>query len=74
MTDASTGTITADDPSVSIKFQFQNLTVSPSGTITAITADGTNFLGKISADGKQITGDITGALLGAVEAFCTRGG
>ena len=58
MTDASTGTITADDPSVSIKFQFQNLTVSPSGTITAITADGTNFLGKISADGKQITGDI----------------
>ena len=58
MTDASTGTITADDPSVSIKFQFQNLTVSPRGTITAITADGTNFLGKISADGKQITGDI----------------
>jgi hypothetical protein len=55
---ASTGTITVADPSVSIKFQFQNLTVSPSGTITAITADGTNFLGKISADGKQITGDI----------------
>ena len=55
---ASTGTITVADPSGPIKFQFQNLTVSTSDTITAITADGTNFLGKISADGKQITGDI----------------
>jgi hypothetical protein len=55
---ASTGTITVADPSGSIQYQFQNLTVSASGTITAITLDGTNFLGKLSNDGKQITGDI----------------
>jgi hypothetical protein len=54
----STGAITVADPSVSMKFQFQTVTVSASGTITAITADGTNFLGKLSQDGKQITGDI----------------
>jgi hypothetical protein len=55
---ASTGTITVGDPSGSVKYQFQNLAVSAGGTITAITLDGTNFLGKLSKDGNQITGDI----------------
>jgi hypothetical protein len=55
---ASTGTITVADPSVSLKYQFQKLTVAAGGTITGITADGVNFLGKLSQDGKQITGDI----------------
>ena len=55
---ASTGTITVADPAGSIQYQFQNLTVSASGTITAITPDGTNFLGVLSKDGKQITADI----------------
>jgi hypothetical protein len=55
---ASTGTITVADPSGSIQYQFQNLTVSAGGTITAITLDGTNFVAKLSKDGKQITGDI----------------
>jgi hypothetical protein len=41
-----------------MKNQFQKLTVSASGTITGITADEVNFLGKLSQDGKQITGDI----------------
>jgi len=55
---ASTGTILADDPSGSIKYQLQNVAVSAGGAITAITADGTNFLGQLSKDGKQIRGDI----------------
>jgi hypothetical protein len=55
---ASTGTITVADPSVSMNYQFQKVAVSASGTITAITLDGSNFLGKLSNDGKQITGDI----------------
>jgi hypothetical protein len=55
---ASTGTITVSDPAVPMNYQFQKLTVSAGGTITGITADGVNFLGKISQDGKQITGDI----------------
>jgi len=55
---ASTGTITVADPSASMKYQFQNVAVAAGGTITAITADGVNFLGKLSQDGKQITGDI----------------
>lgn len=55
---ASTGTITVADPSGTIQYQFQNLTVSAGGTVTANTADGTNFLGALSADGKQITGDL----------------
>ena len=54
----STGTITVADPSAPMNYKFQNVTVSTGGTITAITADGTNFLGKLSLDGKQITGDI----------------
>jgi hypothetical protein len=55
---SSTGTITVTDPSASLKYQFQNVAVSAGGTITAITADGTNFLGELSQDRKQITGDI----------------
>ncbi|HEV2522041.1 MAG TPA: hypothetical protein VGT24_06635 [Candidatus Acidoferrales bacterium] len=55
---ASTGSIAVADPSVSIQYQLQNVKMSSTGTITAITPDQTNFLGKISADGKQITGDI----------------
>jgi hypothetical protein len=55
---AATGTITVADPSGPIQHQLQNVAVSASGTITAITADGTNFVGKLSKDGKQITGDI----------------
>jgi len=55
---ASTGTVTVADPSASMKYQFQKLTVSAGGMITGITADGVNFLGKLSQDGKQITGDI----------------
>jgi hypothetical protein len=46
------------DPAVPMNYQFQKLTVSAGGTITGITADGVNFLGEISQDGKQITGDI----------------
>jgi hypothetical protein len=55
---SSTGAITVADPSSPMQFQFQSVTVSSGGAITAITADGTNFLGKLSQDGKQITGDI----------------
>lgn len=55
---ASTGTITVADPSGAIKYQLQNLAVSSGGTITASGADGTNFLGALSQDGKQITGDL----------------
>src|ERR1700739_1285087 len=55
---ASTGTISVADPSGTIKYEFQNLTASASGTITGITADGTNLVGKLSTDDKQLTGDI----------------
>jgi hypothetical protein len=55
---ASIGTINVADPSGTIKYEFQNLTASASGTITAITADGTNLVAKLSTDGKQMTGDI----------------
>ena len=55
---ASTGVITAADPSASIQYQFQNVNISSDGTITAATADGVNLLGKLSKDGKQIRGDI----------------
>jgi hypothetical protein len=55
---ASGGSIKATDPSAAMNYQFQMVTVSPNGTIAAITADGVNFLGNISADGKHITGDI----------------
>jgi hypothetical protein len=46
------------DPSMSLKYQLQNVAVAAGVTITAATADGVNFLGKLSQDGKQITGDI----------------
>ena len=55
---ASTGTITVADPSGPLTYQFQNLAVSASGAVTASTLEGTNFLGKLSQDGKQISGDI----------------
>ncbi len=55
---SSTGAITVADPSAPMNFQFQSVTASAGGAITAITADGTNFLGRLSQDGKQITGDI----------------
>jgi hypothetical protein len=55
---ASTGSLSVADPSMSLKFEWQKLTVGPGGTLTAITADGINLVGKLSPDGKQMTGDI----------------
>jgi len=55
---AATGTITVSDPSAPMQYQFQKVNVSTGETIAAITADGVNFIGKISKDGKQMTGDI----------------
>jgi hypothetical protein len=55
---ASSGTLTVADPSGSLQYPFQKVVVSAGGTITAITSDGTNLVGKLSADGKQMTGDI----------------
>jgi hypothetical protein len=55
---ASTGSLTVADPAVSINYTFQNVNVSSAGMVTAITADGINLVGKLSADGKQLTGDI----------------
>ena len=55
---ASTGSLNVADPSASVHFQFHNLAVSAEGTITAITAEGVNLLGKLSPDDKQITGDV----------------
>lgn len=52
------GTITIADPSGQIQFSFTNLAVSANGTITASNAEGSNFLAQLSADGKQITGDL----------------
>jgi hypothetical protein len=57
-TATSTGTIDVTDPASPLKFQLQNVAVSSDGTMTATTADGINFLGKVSQDGKQMTGDI----------------
>jgi hypothetical protein len=57
-TSAATGLLTVTDPSVSMKFQFQNVSAGSGGTITATTSDQVNFLGKLSPDGKQMTGDI----------------
>jgi len=54
----STGTLTVTDPSAPMQYQFQKVTVSAGGTVAAITADGVNFIGKISQDGKQLSGDI----------------
>jgi hypothetical protein len=55
---SSTGTIVIADPAGAVKFPFENLAVSASGTITANNSDGANFLGQLSSDGKQITGDL----------------
>ena len=55
---SSNGSLTVADPSVSMNLQFRNVAVSADGTITGVTSDQVNFLGKLSADGKQITGDI----------------
>jgi hypothetical protein len=57
-TATSTGYLTVPDPSVSLKYVFQNVVVAEGGTVTGNTSDQVNFLGKLSADGKQITGDI----------------
>ncbi len=54
----SGGSIRVADPTVSINYQFQNVRVSADGAVTAITADGVNFLGKLSSDGKLLSGDI----------------
>jgi len=55
---ASAGTLSVADPAASMKYEFQKVSVGAGGTITAITADGANLVGKVSADGKQMTGDI----------------
>lgn len=55
---ASTGSLSVTDPGAAVKYDFQKVTVAPGGTITAITADGVNLVGKVSADAKQMTGDI----------------
>lgn len=57
-TAASTGTLSVPDPAASVKYDFQKVGLASGGTITAITADGVNLVGKVSADGKQMTGDI----------------
>ncbi len=55
---ASTGSLSVPDPAAAVKYDFQKVTVAQGGTVTAITADGVNLVGKVSADGKQMTGDI----------------
>ncbi len=55
---SSTGAITVADPAGTAKYQFINLAVSPNGTVTGNTRDGSNLLGQLSKDGKQITGDL----------------
>jgi hypothetical protein len=55
---SSTGAITVTDPAGAVKYQFINLAVSATGTVTGNTRDGTNLLGQLSKDGKQIAGDL----------------
>jgi hypothetical protein len=55
---SSNGVLTVSDPAVSMNLQFRNVTVAAGGTITGVTSDQVNFLGKLSQDSKQITGDI----------------
>jgi hypothetical protein len=55
---SSNGSLTVADPSVPMDFQFRNVAVAASGTITGVTFDQVNFLGKLSQDGKKMTGDI----------------
>ena len=55
---SSNGLLTVADPSVSMNLQFRNVAVAAGGIVTGLTSDQVNFLGKLSADGKQMTGDI----------------
>ena len=55
---SSNGLLTVADPSVSMNLQFRNVAVAPGGIVTGVTSDQVNFLGKLSPDGKQMTGDI----------------
>ncbi len=55
---SSTGLLTVADPSVSMNLQFRNVAVAAGGIVTGLTSDQVNFLGKLSADEKQMTGDI----------------
>lgn len=57
-TASSTGMLTVADPSVSMDYQFRNVAVAAGGIVTGLASDQVNFLGKLSADGKQMTGDI----------------
>jgi len=54
----STGTLSASDPALAVKYEFQKIDVAGGGAFTAITADGVNLVGNVSADGKQMTGDV----------------
>jgi len=56
--ESSNGLLTVADPSVSLNLQFRNVAVAAGGIVTGLTSDQVNFLGKLSADGKQMTGDI----------------
>ncbi|MGA7795970.1 MAG: hypothetical protein WCA19_23305 [Candidatus Acidiferrales bacterium] len=56
--ESSNGLLTVADPSVSMNLQFRNVAVAAGGIVTGLTSDQVNFLGKLSADGKQMTGDI----------------
>ncbi len=56
--ESSNGLLTVPDPSVSMNLQFRNVAVAAGGIVTALTSDQVNFLGKLSTDGKQMTGDI----------------
>ena len=55
---SDTGLLTVADPSASMNLQFRNVMVAAGGIVTGLTSDQVNFLGKLSADGKQMTGDI----------------
>jgi hypothetical protein len=55
---SDTGLLTVADPSASMNLQFRNVMVAAGGIVTGLTSDQVNFLGKLSVDGKQMTGDI----------------
>jgi len=55
---SSNGLLTVADPSVSMNLQFRNVAVAAGGIVTGLTSDQVNFLGKLSPDGKNMTGDI----------------
>lgn len=55
---SSNGLLTVAGPSVSMNLQFRNVAVAAGGIVTGLTSDQVNFLGKLSPDGKQMTGDI----------------